>query len=115
MVRIMVVEATQKDLFFICFAVAICVGQQFQVGTLRNVHTFFGNFKAQRQMQAIRENTLLVGLAVVIGIFKNDDFVGRLRVARLLKRIARHGGYPEAPFVVERHLHGFRQIGKLLL
>ena len=72
-------------------------------------------FEAHGQVQAVREDGLLVGLSVMIGVFENEQLVIRFGVARFVVWVAGHGGNPEPPFVVEGELDRVGEIGKLFV
>ena len=65
-------------------------------------------------MKVVCKGGLLVRFSVVVGVFQDDQLIRWTRVARLVMRIARHGGYPKAAFVVKGHLYGIGQVWKLL-
>ena len=72
-------------------------------------------FEAHGQVQAVRENGLLVGLSVMVGVFENEQLVIRLGVARFVVRVTGHGGNPKPPLVVEGELDRIGEIGKLFV
>ena len=65
-------------------------------------------------MELIREDRLLVGLAVAVGVFEDQELVVRQRVAGTVVRVGRGRGDPEAALGVERHLHRLLEVRELL-
>ena len=111
----MVIKPAQDDLLCIGLVVAVCVGVQHQVGALRYINALRRQLKADREVQLVGKDRLLVGLAIVVGVFQDDDLVVWLRITRFPVRVRWHGGHPKAPFVIEGQLNGVRQIFKLPL
>ena len=66
--------------------------------------------EAGRAVQAVGEDGHLVGLAVAVGVFEDQDLVVHLLLG-LPVRIARPDGHPQPALGVERHLHRLGQLG----
>ena len=66
-------------------------------------------------MQTFHKSCLFVRLAVVVGVFQDDQFVVGFGVAGFVVWITGHGGHPKPTFVVEGHLHRVGQVGKFCL
>ena len=64
------------------------------------------DLETDRYVEVIGEVNLLIRLAVVIGVFENDEFVLGERVADSVVRITGHRRDPKSSFVVEGHLNG---------
>ena len=109
------VEAVEQNLGAVCPVVAVFVHQQHEIGLLREIDALRGELEADRQVEAIGEDLLAVRDAVTIGVLEDEQFVVGLGITRAPVRVARHHRDPEATAVVEGHLHGVGEIGKLLL
>ena len=94
--------------------VAVGVLQEHQVGSLSDEHAAVGEFKAGRTVQVAGEDGPLVGLAVAVRVFEDQELVVHLLLG-LPVRIGRPAGDPEAAPGIERHLHRLGQLRKLLL
>ena len=70
-----------------------------------HVDVFMGFELAPEDVKHVSEDSHLVCFAVVIGVFKDQDFIIRLAVSRLVVRIAGHSGDPESAFAVEGRLN----------
>ena len=112
MVGIVVVKTTEHDFDLIGFVITIGIGEQFEVGSLRDINAFRGKFKTQGEVQTIHEDRLFVGFTIVVGVFQDDQFIIGFGIPRLVMRITGHGGYPKPAFVVKGHLHGVGQVGE---
>ena len=113
MVGVVVIKSTEENFFAVCLIVSIFIDEQHQVISLRNIHSFGGNLKSNRNVQIVGKRGLLVCFAVIIGVFKNNQLVCRSFIPRLVVRIAWHGRHPESSFVVKGDLHGIGQVWKL--
>ena len=111
-VRVGRIEPVEYDLADVSLVIAVGVFQEDEVRLLRDVEPAVGDLEAGRQMEAIGEHRLLVGFAVAIGVFEDQDLVidGH---AREVLWVAGHRGDPEPALCVERHLHGIGKLGKL--
>ncbi len=73
----------------------------------------FQNSKPVGQFEVAGEHRALVGLAVAVGVFEDDQLVVHRRL-RLPMGIVLPGRDPQPSLGVERHLHRLDQLGKLL-
>jgi hypothetical protein len=78
-VRIVGVEAVQDQLHPVGLAVLVVVDEQGEVRLLGEIDAFGGDLEADRNMQLVGEDGLLVGLAVAVGVFEDQDLVVRQR------------------------------------
>ena len=79
---------------------------------LGNVDAFGSDFKTHGDMEVICEGGLLVGFAIVIGVFEDDELVAWLGISDAVVRVAGHGGNPETSLVVECYLHRVGKVGE---
>ena len=77
-------------------------------------HAAVVELEARRAVQMVGKHGALVGVTGAFGVFEDQNLVVQLFL-RLPVRIAGPDGDPQPPLGVELHLHGLRQIGKLLL
>ena len=115
MVRVVRVESAEHDLHAVRLVIAIGVAQEHEIRLLGDIHAFGCKLEADGQVQMIRENGFLVRLAIPVGVFVDQDFVIRQRIAGAIGRISRHRRDPQPSFVIKGHLHGIGEIWKLLL
>ena len=115
MVRVVRIEAVQDEFHPVGLAVLVIVDEQGEVGFLRDVHAFRGDLEADRDMELVGEDGLLVGLAVAVRVLEDQDLVVGQGVTRAVVGVGRRRGDPEAAFGVERHLDGLLEVGELLL
>ena len=113
-VRVGRIEAGEDSLADVGLVVAVGVLQEHQVGRLGDQDAAVGELEAGRAMQAVGEDDPLVGLAVAVGVFEDQELVVHFLLG-LPVRVGRPAGDPEAALGVERHLHRLGQLGKLLL
>ena len=111
-VRVCRIEPVEHDLAEISLVIAVGVFQEDEVRLLRDVEPAVGDLEAGRQMEAIGEHRLLVGFAVAIGVFEDQDLVIDGHAGQVLW-VAGHRGDPEPALRVERHLHRVGKLGKL--
>ena len=71
------------------------------------------NSKPVGQCRLSAKTVDLVGLAVAVGVFEDQELVVHLLLG-LPVRVARPDGDPEPALGVERHLHRLGQLGKFL-
>src|SRR5680860_1769341 len=90
MMGVVVVKAAKNDFFGVRLIISIGIPQQNKIWCLRNVYTFGRKLKTYGHAQAVGKNGLLVGLAIIIGIFQNEQLIVRFGVSRFVGRIARH-------------------------
>ena len=112
MVGVVVIEATQDNFANIVLVIAVGVLKEHQVSRLGNVDALGSDFKTHGDMQVAGEGGLLVGFAIVIGVFEDDELVAWLGVSDAVVRVAGHGGNPETSFVVECYLHRVGKVGE---
>ena len=79
---------------------------------LGDVDAFGSDFKTHGNMQVICEGGLLVGFAIVIGVFEDDELVAWLGISNAVVRVAWHGGNPETSLIIECHLHWVGEVGE---
>ena len=115
MVGVVRVEAVQDQLEPVRLAVLVVVDEQRQVRFLGEIHAFRGELEADRQVKVLGEHRLLVGLAVTVGVFEDQELVVGQRVAGSVVRVGRGRRDPEPAAGVEGHLHRLLQVGELLL
>ena len=108
------VEAVQQDFLDVVAIVAVRVLQEHHVGRLREDDAVLIEFEPGGVVQVARKHRPLVGLAVAIGVFEDEQRVVHRRLG-LPMRVILPGRYPESAPRVERHLHGIDQLGKFLL
>ena len=113
-VRVVRVEAVQDQLGAVGLAVLVIVDEQGEVGFLGDIHAFRGDLEADRDVQLVGENGLLVGLAVAIGVLEDQELVVGEGVTRAVVRVGRRRGDPEASLRVEGHLDRLLEVGELL-
>ena len=94
--------------------VAVGVLEEHEVGGLGDEHAAVAELEAGRAVQVVGEDGHLVGLAVAVGVFEDQELVVHLLLG-LPVRIGRPDGDPEPALGVERHLHRLGQLGELLL
>ena len=73
------------------------------------------DFETDGDVQVFSPSDLFVRHTVVVGVFEDQQFVVRQRVADAVVRITRHGGDPQATLIVERHLGRISEIGEAML
>ena len=108
------VEAGEDALADVGLVVAVGVLEEHQVGRLGDQDAAVGELEPGRAVQAVGEDGLLVGLAVAVGVFEDQELVVHLLLG-LPVRVGRPAGDPEPALGVERHLHRLGQLGELLL
>ena len=113
-VRIGRVDAAEHAAVHIGLVVAVGILEEHNVGRLGQEHAAVPELEAGDAVQPIRKDDHLVGLAVVIRVFEDEQLVVH-RVLRLPMRIGRPGRDPQPALRVERHLHRIDQIGEGLL
>src|SRR5690606_29890654 len=96
-------------------AIAVGIRKQYEIGTLRNVYALGSDLKSDGQVQTIRKYSLLIRFAVVVRVFKDEDFVIGFGITWLPMRVRGHDCHPKTPLIIKRHLHRFLQFGKLFL
>ena len=111
-VRIGRIESVEHDLADVGLVVTVGIFQENEVRLLRDIEPAIGDLEAGRQMEAVGEHRLFVGLSVAVGVFEDQDLVVDRHAGEVL-RVAGHRGDPEPALSVERHLHRVREIGKL--
>ena len=82
---------------------------------LGNVDAFGSDFKTHGDMQVAGESGLLVGFAIVIGVFEDDELVAWFRISNAVVWVTGHGSNPETSFVVECYLHRVGKVGEFFL
>ena len=95
--------------------VAVGVGEPEHPRLVHHQHAAGEELKARRTVELVEEDGALVGPPVAVGVFEDHELVGRLGLARLPLRIARHRCDPEPALGVEGQLHGVGELGKLPL
>ena len=113
-VRVGGVEPVQEDFLGVVLVVAVRVLEEDQVRLLCEEHAAVPELEAGRVVQVAREHRALVGLAVAVGVFEDDQLVVHRRL-RLPVGIVLPGRDPQPSLGVERHLHRVDQLGELLL
>ena len=113
MVRIVGIETVQQDFPAIGPVVAVIVGQQHQVGLLRDVDAFGREFESEREVQPVGEHRHAVRPAVAVRVLEDQELVVGFAVAGAPMGVRRRHRDPEAAAVVERHLDRIAQFGKL--
>ena len=108
------VEAVQHPLLDVVVIVAVGVFEEQDVGPLRDEDAASPELEAGRVPQVAGKDGALVGPAVAVGVFENQELVVD-RVFRLPVRIAVPARNPQAAPRVEGHLHRIGQLGELLL
>ena len=114
-VRVVGIEAVEEILRDVGPIIAIRIFEQQQKRLLREIDTLRRELEADRHVEPVGKHGLLVGPAVAVGVFVDQQLVIRLGIARLVVGIARQRGDPQPAPVVEPHLAGVAQVGKLLL
>ena len=112
-VRIVGIEAAENDLGAVGLVVAVGVAEQDEVRLLGKINAFGGELEADGQIEVICKHGFLVGFAVAVGVFVDEQFVVGQSVAGAIGRIGGHHGDPKAALVVEGELHGVCEIGEL--
>src|SRR5262249_13314165 len=101
--RVLGAEAGENDPRLVGFFAGLARGQVDELGAVGDIGAAVAGFDAGGDQQAVRENGRLVGLAVAVGVFEDDDLVvGDL--ARLDLRVDLAGGNPQPALGVEVHL-----------
>ena len=90
------VEAGEDALADVGLVVAVGVLQEHQVGRLGDQDAAVGELEAGRAVQLVGEDDHLVGLAVAVGVFEDQELVVHLLLG-LPVRVGRPAGDPEAP------------------
>ena len=77
-------DLREQDVFLVGLAVAVVVGEDKHVGRHRDDHLVAEHADAERtiDVSALVENRLLVGTAVVIGVFEDQDPIALRAVGR---------------------------------
>src|SRR4051794_16929022 len=114
-VRVVARSAVEELDNYIGFVVAVGVLQPEHPRLIGNEHATVPELKARRAVELVVKYFALVGAAVVIRVFEDQQPIARPRVARLPLRVCRHATHPEAPAIVEADLIGFSQLGELAL
>ena len=112
MVRIGRIKAVHDQLARVGAIVAVGILQEHQVRHLRQVNASVSQLDADGQMQPVGKRRAAVGLAVVVGVFEDQDLVVGLG-ARQVHGVRRHGSDPEPALGVEGHRDRVFQVGKL--
>ena len=110
-VRIRRIETMDDSFFNVVFVITVRVFEKQQIGSLRDQDTAVPEFEAGRIMNVTGERDALVGFAVLIRIFQDQQTVVHGR-RWFPVRIGWPGGNPETPLGIERHLHGINQLRK---
>lgn len=63
-------------------------------------------------MEIVGEDDFLVGFAVVVGVFVNEELVVGLGIAGFPMWVGGHGGDPKTALVVEGDLNGVGEVGE---
>ena len=113
-VRVVGIKAAQNDFAGIRFAVAVGVAQEHEIGLLGEIGALGSELEADRQMQMIGENGLLVRFSIPVGVLVDQDFVVGHCVTGTIMRVSWSHGDPEASLVVEGHLKRVCKVGELL-
>ena len=93
-------------------AVAVAILEPEDPWLVDHEHTAIEEGKAGGAVELVIKHRALVGRAVAIGVFKDQEFVLGARIARLPLRIARHRAHPQPALAVERQLHRLGQLWK---
>src|SRR5205823_5942776 len=88
------------------------VANEPQIGRLHDEHAVFVELKSGGAIEIVDEVRALVGFAVAVGVFENQNAVAGAACGGALG-IARPDADPEAAFGVPIHLHGLDQLGPL--
>ena len=108
------VEAVEHEFTDVGLVVAVGVFEEQQVRLLRDEHAASAEFETGRHMQSVGEDGPLVGAAVAVGVFKDQNLVARHLAGEVL-RVGLHRADPEPALGVERHLHRVGKFRKVLL
>ena len=109
------IEPVQDSLRDVGLVVAVGVGEIHQIRLAGDVAGVASGVRdARRQMQAIGEDGFLVGLAVAVGVFVDQDLVVNRRTGQI-HRVGRHRDHPHAAAFVERELHRVFERREVLL
>ena len=104
----------QEDLLRVVLVVAVGVLEEDQVRLLRDEHAAVPELEAGGVVEVAGEHRALVGLAVAVGVFEDEQLVVHRRL-RLPVRVVLPGRDPQPALGVERHLHRVDELGELLL
>src|SRR5690606_23759915 len=77
-----------------------------------DIDTLGSDLKTQGEVKFIGKDSLLVGLAVSVGIFQYKDLIVGFGVARTVVGIAGNGCYPKPALIIEGNMNRFGQIRK---
>src|SRR4051812_34192022 len=101
--RIGGVHSVQNALSPIGFAITIGIAKEQDVRSLNENNAVLVKLKTGGAVQVVNKVRALVGLAVAICIFKDEEAVALFAVGSAF-RIIEPGSDPKTPFGVERHL-----------
>ena len=112
-VRILTTEAGKDDFTVVHFTVAIGISEMGEVGFFGAENTTIPiKDKREGDVKIIGPGGAFVGLTILVGVLKNDNFITRF-LARVNVRIGDGGGDPKAAVFVPAHLDGaghFREV-----
>lgn len=114
MMRIGRIEAMHDPFLVVRLAVAIGVFKKPKIRRLGHQHSPIPMFKSGRAMEVIGKGGHLVGLAIAIGILKDQQLIVH-RLFGLKVGIGWPNRHPKAALGVPGHLHRVDQFGKCLL
>ena len=109
MVRVVRGPAIPEVLDLVGLVVAVGVLQEQNPRLAHDEHAAVPELEARGAVELVVERGALVGFAVAVGVFEDEQLVVGRRVAGLPLRVVRHARDPEPALVVEVHLHGFGQ------
>ncbi len=114
MVAVGGVDPHQHPLFPVRLIVPVGVPHEPQIGSLHQQHAILEKREAGRAIEIVDKWLALVGFAITVCVFKNQNRVPNLAGRRSLG-ITLPSRHPEPPFRVPGHLHWADQFRELLL
>jgi hypothetical protein len=75
MVGIMVIEPRKQNFTLIVLVISVRVLKENQTSALGNINPIVGDFETNGDVKVVSKVDLFVCLAIVIGVFENDQFV----------------------------------------
>ena len=96
-------EAGEGELLEVGNIVAVGVFEKEDIRGLANVASAVGEFDSGGEVESLREDGRLIGSAIVVGVFENDDLVVG-GIARFELGVGPGAGNPEAAFGIPSHV-----------
>ena len=104
------IEYMNNDISFI---IAIGIFEPKNTGLINNENATVVKLKTGGTMKFVVKNSTFISFAIVIGIFEDDKFIARFRIAWFPQWVTGHSRNPKSAFVVKAHLHRFSDFRKL--